>query len=46
MLLEVFFFNGGVSVANGFRIAKKYEKAKAAFEMASKGQEILSSYPR
>lgn len=29
--------------ANGFRIAKKYEKGKAAFEMASKGQEILSS---
>ncbi|KAF2304593.1 hypothetical protein GH714_034553 [Hevea brasiliensis] len=29
--------------ANGFRVAKKYEKAKAAFEMASKGQEILSS---
>ncbi|KDP34880.1 hypothetical protein JCGZ_09168 [Jatropha curcas] len=29
--------------ANSFRVAKKYEKAKAAFEMASKGQEIISS---
>ncbi|EEF32488.1 gamma-soluble nsf attachment protein, putative [Ricinus communis] len=29
--------------ANGFRLAKKYEKAKEAFEKASKGQEILSS---
>ncbi|XP_050225775.1 gamma-soluble NSF attachment protein [Mercurialis annua] len=29
--------------ANGFRVAKKYEKAKDAFEKASKGQEILAS---
>ncbi|KAK7304063.1 hypothetical protein RJT34_15073 [Clitoria ternatea] len=29
--------------ANGFRVAKDYEKAKIAFEKASKGQEILSS---
>lgn len=31
--------------AIGFRLAKKYEKAKVAFEKASKGQEMLSSYP-
>lgn len=31
--------------AVGFRLAKKYEKAKVAFEKASKGQEMLSSYP-
>ncbi|KAK1369154.1 Gamma-soluble NSF attachment protein [Heracleum sosnowskyi] len=29
--------------AIGFRLAKKYEKAKVAFEKASKGQEMLSS---
>ncbi|XP_057502640.1 gamma-soluble NSF attachment protein isoform X2 [Actinidia eriantha] len=29
--------------ANGFRLAKNNEKAKAAFEKASKGQEMLSS---
>ncbi|KAK7247334.1 hypothetical protein RIF29_42215 [Crotalaria pallida] len=29
--------------ANGFRLAKDYEGAKAAFEKASKGQEMLSS---
>lgn len=29
--------------ANGFRLAKNYEKAKEAFEKASKGQEMLSS---
>ncbi|KAJ8758812.1 hypothetical protein K2173_000533 [Erythroxylum novogranatense] len=29
--------------ANAFRVAKNYEKAKAAFEKASKGQEMLSS---
>ncbi|KAI8535352.1 hypothetical protein RHMOL_Rhmol10G0167700 [Rhododendron molle] len=29
--------------ANGFRLAKNYEKAKAAFEKASRGQEMLSS---
>nr|XP_016479108.1 PREDICTED: gamma-soluble NSF attachment protein-like [Nicotiana tabacum] len=29
--------------ANGFRVAKSYEKAKEAFEKASKGQEMLSS---
>lgn len=32
-------------VAIGFRLAKKNEKAKEAFEKASKGQEMLSSYP-
>jgi hypothetical protein len=32
-------------VANGFRIAKDYEKAKDALEKASKGQELISSYP-
>ena len=31
-------------VANLFRVAKKNEKAKEAFEKASKGQEMLSSY--
>ncbi|KVH87934.1 NSF attachment protein [Cynara cardunculus var. scolymus] len=31
--------------ANAYRFAKKYEKAKVAFEKASKGQEMLSSYP-
>uniref|UniRef100_A0A6N2KLG8 Gamma-soluble NSF attachment protein n=1 Tax=Salix viminalis TaxID=40686 RepID=A0A6N2KLG8_SALVM len=30
--------------ANLFRVAKKNEKAKEAFEKASKGQEMLSSY--
>ncbi|XP_021888207.1 gamma-soluble NSF attachment protein isoform X2 [Carica papaya] len=29
--------------ANGFRVSKTYEKAKVAFEKASKGQEMLSS---
>ncbi|CAL9016121.1 unnamed protein product [Prunus brigantina] len=29
--------------ANGFRIAKDYEKAKEALEKASKGQELISS---
>lgn len=29
--------------ANAFRVSKNYEKAKSAFEMASKGQEMLSS---
>lgn len=29
--------------ANGYRLAKNYEKAKLAFEKASKGQEMLSS---
>lgn len=29
--------------ANGFRVAKNYEKAKVAFEKASQGQEMLSS---
>ncbi|XP_057971529.1 gamma-soluble NSF attachment protein [Malania oleifera] len=29
--------------ANGFRLTKDYEKAKTAFEKASKGQEMLSS---
>lgn len=29
--------------ANGFRLAKDYEKAKESFEKASKGQEMLSS---
>ncbi|KAK1430301.1 hypothetical protein QVD17_12944 [Tagetes erecta] len=31
--------------ATAFRFAKKHEKAKIAFEKASKGQEMLSSYP-
>ncbi|GMH01405.1 hypothetical protein Nepgr_003244 [Nepenthes gracilis] len=31
--------------AKGFRDTKNHEKAKLAFEKASKGQEILSSYP-
>lgn len=30
--------------AIAYRLAKKYEKAKDAFEKASKGQEMLSSY--
>ncbi|KAK6267497.1 hypothetical protein QUC31_011657 [Theobroma cacao] len=29
--------------ANGFRVARNYEKAKLAFEKASQGQEMLSS---
>ncbi|KAE9461498.1 hypothetical protein C3L33_06611, partial [Rhododendron williamsianum] len=29
--------------SNGFRLAKNYEKAKVAFEKASRGQEMLSS---
>jgi len=29
--------------ANGFRLAKDYEKAKVAFEKASKGQEMIAS---
>ncbi|XP_021298238.1 gamma-soluble NSF attachment protein [Herrania umbratica] len=29
--------------ANGFRVARNYEKAKVAFEKASQGQEMLSS---
>lgn len=37
--------NSYSAVANGFRLAKDYEKAKIAFEKASKGQEMLSSYP-
>ena len=35
-----------VCAANAFRVAKDYEKAKEAFEKASKGQEMISSYPR
>lgn len=31
--------------ATAFRFAKKHEKAKVAFEKASKGQEMLASYP-
>jgi len=31
--------------ANGFRVGRNYEKAKIAYEKASKGQEMLSSYP-
>ncbi|KAL8235992.1 hypothetical protein R6Q59_017073 [Mikania micrantha] len=31
--------------ATAFRFAKKHEKAKIAFEKASKGQEMISSYP-
>ena len=34
-----------VFLAIGFRVAKDYEKAKSAFEKASQGQEMLSSYP-
>lgn len=33
------------AVAIAFRFAKNNEKAKIAFEKASKGQEMLSSYP-
>ena len=33
------------TVAIGFRAAKDYERAKEAYEKASKGQEMLSSYP-
>jgi len=40
-----FFINDCFVVANLFRVAKKNEKAKEAFEKASKGQEMLSSYP-
>lgn len=29
---------------NAYRLSKNYEKAKEAFEKASKGQEMLSSY--
>lgn len=32
-------------VANGLKIAKDYERAKIAYEKASKGHEMLSSYP-
>lgn len=32
-------------IAIGYRVAKNHEKAKIAFEKASKGQEMLSSYP-
>ena len=39
------FLNVYPSVGNGFRVAKDYERAKAAYEKASKGQEMLSSYP-
>ena len=39
------FINDCFVVANLFRVAKKNEKAKEAFEKASKGQEMLSSYP-
>ena len=34
-----------VFLAIGFRVAKDYEKAKSAFEKASQGQGVLSSYP-
>lgn len=34
------------ALANGFRVAKNIEQAKIAFEKASQGQEMLSSYPR
>lgn len=40
-----FSLKSGFVVANGFRIAKDYEKAKEALEKASKGQELISSYP-
>ena len=33
------------AAANAFSVAKDYEKAKEAFEKASKGQEMISSYP-
>lgn len=29
---------------NAYRLARKYDKAKDAFEKASKGQEMLASY--
>ncbi|KAF4391015.1 hypothetical protein F8388_024847 [Cannabis sativa] len=32
-----------IAAANAFRVAKDYEKAKEAFEKASKGQEMISS---
>lgn len=32
-------------VAIGFRASKNHEKAKLAYEKASQGQEMLSSYP-
>lgn len=45
-MLEINLMNSSYSgVANGFRVAKNTEKAKTAFEKASKGQEMLSSYP-
>jgi hypothetical protein len=31
--------------ANGFRVSKNLEKAKTAYEKASQGQQMLSSYP-
>lgn len=40
-----FFINTCLAVAVGFRATKDHEKAKTAFEKASKGQEMLSSYP-
>lgn len=33
------------ATANAFRVARQYENAKEAFEKASKGQEMISSYP-
>lgn len=39
------FLNSYSAVANGFRLTKDYERAKEAYEKASKGQEMLSSYP-
>lgn len=42
---DFFFLIHCFCVANGFRIAKDYEKAKEALEKASKGQELISSYP-
>jgi len=32
-------------VANGFRVSRNHEKAKIAYEKASQGQQMLSSYP-
>lgn len=44
-VIQLNLLNSYYAVANGFRLAKDYEKAKLAFEKASKGQEMLSSYP-
>ena len=41
----IFFFFFFFFLAIGFRDAKDYEKAKSAFEKASQGQGVLSSYP-